>query len=64
MTSRHSIPPLALGVALAAGLFSPALSAGMAAPQQGQRVLADGLIIESPKARLFALQFVMPLPDG
>jgi len=33
-------------------------------PFCGKRVLADGLIIESPKARLFALQFVRPLPDG
>ena len=33
-------------------------------PFCGRRVLADGLIIESPKARLFALQFVKPLPDG
>ena len=33
-------------------------------PFCGKRVLADGLIIESPKARLFALQFVKPLPDG
>ena len=46
MTSRHSIPPVALGVALAAGLFSPALSAGMAAPQQGQRVRVSGELID------------------
>ena len=33
-------------------------------PFCNKRVLADGLIIDNPKARLFALQFVRPLPDG
>ncbi len=33
-------------------------------PFCGRKVLADGLIIENDKARLFALQFVRPLPDG
>lgn len=34
------------------------------APMCGQRVLADGLMIDDPAATLFVLQFVKPLPDG